>query len=195
MAPPLQRERAMPSRDRGFTLLELMFAVAVLGILVSIAVVAYTRNVRKVRSGEVVQIFGELKMRQDVWHAENGSYLPLCPSPSGATGADCPEGQYWPASLPGGGKAMDATDPPARWRQARVSIPSGSLYCQYSVVAGKANSSANIGEVGSILFPTAPVRNWYYLMAQCDWDGDDAINARYWQRDDWTELGRENEGR
>jgi hypothetical protein len=91
---------------------------------------------------------------------------------------------------------MDATSPPTRWTQLKVGLPKGGLYCQYEVVAGPAGNNAQIGTYGQILFgATAPVRPWYYLMAQCDWDGDPAVNAHYWQRDDLTELGRDNEQR
>jgi prepilin-type N-terminal cleavage/methylation domain-containing protein len=179
----------------GFTLIELMFAVAVLGILVAVAVVAYSKNVRKARAGEVPQMFGEMKMRQEAWHSERGFYLPLCPAPTGTLYEDCPEGQYWPQTLPGRGAGMDATSPPPRWTTLRVNVPKGELYCQYEAVAGRAHSGANIGDKGSLVFPTTPTRNWYYLLAQCDWDSSSSINAMYWQRDDWTELGKENEGR
>ncbi len=179
----------------GFTLIELMFAVAILGVLVSVAVVAYTRNVRKARAGEVPQIFGELKMREETFRAERGFYVPVCPNPSGTEYQDCAEGDYWPEPLPGKGKAMDASTPPTRWNLIKATPPQAQLYCQYEVIAGKAGNDTNIGATGDLMFTAPPVRNWYYLMAQCDWDGDSAVKATYWQRDDWMEIGKLNEGR
>ena len=50
-----------------------------------------------------------------------------------------------------------------------------------------------MGATGTVLFTAAPPRNWYYLMAQCDWDGDSSVNALYWMRDDLSTLGQSNE--
>lgn len=181
-------------RDGGFTLVELMFAVAILGILATIAVVAYTRNVRSARAGEVPEMFGLIKMQENVYRTEVGYYLPLCKVPSGAPYQDCAEGDYWPDPLPGKGGVMDATTMPARWVALKVKIPRSGLYCQYGVVGGKASDDTNIGAIGSEMFTGAPPRNWFYMIAQCDWDGDSSTKAQYWQRDDQTELGKLNEG-
>jgi type II secretory pathway pseudopilin PulG len=175
----------------------MMVVVAVAGILCTIAVVAYTKVFRKVRSTEVVTMFGELKTREQQYWAEFGRYLPLCRAPSGAQWKDCPEAdnQYWPDPLPGSGQAMPASSLPARWQTLRPKIESASLYCQYEVVAGLAGDAEGMGPRGLEMFPTAPTRNWFYLLARCNWDNDASINAEYWQRDDWAELNKENEGR
>jgi type II secretory pathway pseudopilin PulG len=173
----------------------MMFVVVILGILAAVAVVAYTKNSRKARASEVPQIFGELKTRESMHHAEFGRYLPACPNPAGDPFADCAEGDYWPAPLPGVGQQMDATAIPARWRALRVRIPS-ALYCQYEVVAGLAGSRTNMAAVGDELFGlVAPTRNWFYLMGRCDWDSNSSINATYAQRDDESGMMKENEGR
>ncbi len=190
----LHNAASMGPRDRGFTLIEMMFAVVVLGILVAVAVDSFTGYVRKARATEVVEMFGELKSREDTYHAEFGKYLPACPSPSGPLDMDCAEGNYWPATLPGKGQQMDATSPPARWQTLHVHTPKGYLYCQYEVVAGLANEAGAISTVGTILFPTTPTRNYFYVMGRCDWDGDNTTFAEYWQRDDLSELGKKNEG-
>src|SRR5215470_433484 len=72
-------------RQAGFTMIEMMMVVAVLGILTVVAVVGYTRVTRKARSGEIPVIFGELKTREDAYHAEAGKYLPACRSATSAT--------------------------------------------------------------------------------------------------------------
>jgi prepilin-type N-terminal cleavage/methylation domain-containing protein len=181
-------------RAAGFTMIEMMMVVAVLGILTVVAVVGYTRIVRKARSSEVPEIFAELKLREDAYRAENGAYMPLCDNVT--LGGACAEGHYWPTPLPGHGDQMTVTTPPASWQALRVNFHRGGLYCQYAVIAGAAGSATNIGTTGQILFGTStPARAWYYLMAQCDWDGDPSNNATYWQRDDLTALGSDNEMR
>ncbi len=182
-------------RDGGFTMIELMMVVAVLGILTVVAVVGYSRIFKKARSGEIPEIFGELKAREEAYHAETGAYLGLCDQP---LGTDCAEGdnKYWPNPLPGGGKAMDATALPVRFQNLHVNIGRGSLYCQYEAIAGLAGDNTAMGTHGTQVFgATAPVRNWYYLLGQCDWDADNTINAQYWQRDDLEIIGSQNEMR
>lgn len=182
----------------GFTMIELMVVVAVAGILCTIAVVAYTKVFRKVRSTEVVTMFGELKTKEQQHWAEFGRYLPVCLTPGGDGRNDCPENdnQMWPTPLPGAGQPMAATARPPRWQQLRVKIESATLYCQYEAVAGVAGNRDAMGVRGTEMFgSTAPDRNWFYLLAQCNWDDNTTINAEYWQRDDWAEVNKENEGR
>ena len=183
-------------RDGGFTLIEMMFVIAVVGILAAVAVVAYTKSMNKARAGEIPQIFGELKSREEAYKAEFGSYLPACASAVTATGtSDCDEGDYWPATIVGGPNQTDVSGGlHIRWQTLRVALPTGGLYCQYEVVAGPSGDNTKIGTTGQKLFgTTAPARAWFYLMAQCDWDKDSSVNATFWQRDDLTELGKDNE--
>jgi prepilin-type N-terminal cleavage/methylation domain-containing protein len=184
-------------RQGGFTLIEMMFVVVVLGVLAAVAVVAYTKNVRKARSGEIPQIFGELKSREEMYHAENGRYLPVCRSVTTLGGInDCTEGDWFPAALPGKGAAIALGTLPPRWLELKVNLTKQAFYCQYEVIAGLKNDNTNIDAIGQEMWgATTPTRNWFYLMAQCDWDGEAAVKAQYWQRDDWSELGIRNEGR
>jgi prepilin-type N-terminal cleavage/methylation domain-containing protein len=183
------------NRTAGFTLIELMVAVVVIAILAAVAVIGYTKVVRKAHNGEIAEMFGELKSREEAYKAEFGSYLPACATaPAAFAASDCDEGDYWPSPIKGRGDMTDASSPPPRWTTLRVQIPTAGLYCQYEVVAGPANDNTKIGATGQILFGvTAPVRAWYYLMAQCDWDGDSSVNATFWERDDLNVLGKDNE--
>jgi type IV pilus assembly protein PilA len=89
VAPGLQRSPSMHRSD-GFTLIEMMFVVAVIGILAAVAVVAYTKSMNKARSSEIPQMFGELKSREEAFKAEFGAYLPACSNVMSSTGvSDC----------------------------------------------------------------------------------------------------------
>lgn len=62
-------------RPGGFTLIELMIAVAIVAILVSIAVPAYDGSVRKSRRGQVKADLVELAQRAERWHTVNNTYI------------------------------------------------------------------------------------------------------------------------
>lgn len=187
------------SLDDGFTMVELMMVVVIIGVLATLASVSYAKYIRHVSATEVTQIFGELKAREEAYRSENGVYLPACATPKTAspTTLECDETDFWPTSLPGKGQKIAIPTLTARWSALRAAPGKGSLFCQYSVVAGAAGFSVSgMGPLGQSLYGTTnPLRDWYYLVARCDWDGDPTVKAVYWQRGDMSELYKENEGR
>ena len=52
-------------RSRGFTLVELMTVVAIVGILAAVASAAYLKNVRSARRTAVVGDLSNIKLRQE----------------------------------------------------------------------------------------------------------------------------------
>lgn len=64
-----------PASCRGFTLIELMIAVAVVAILVSIAYPAYDDSIRKSRRGQAKADMAELAQRAERWHTVNNTYV------------------------------------------------------------------------------------------------------------------------
>lgn len=62
------------SKPRGFTLIELMITVVVVGILASIAVPAYTDYVRKSRRADGKTALTRIQLQQEKWRAGHMSY-------------------------------------------------------------------------------------------------------------------------
>lgn len=62
------------NRARGFTLLELMIVLVVLGILVALAYPSYIDYVRKSRRGEAQQLLMNWSVNQEIWRSNNTEY-------------------------------------------------------------------------------------------------------------------------
>lgn len=185
----------MRARQAGFTLIEMMIVVAIMGILAGVAVYAY----RKVTStaeidSEVNAIFAEFRVRQEEFHAENGSYL--------ATGAETdlfPGLPRMPNLAPvdiapllaaadgNGGTIADA------WVNLRMRPRMTALRCGYAAVAGPGNTAPGGFGAGPLGMGT-PDTNWYYLVARCDADGDSGTDSFYLARSDRENVIIQNKG-
>jgi type IV pilus assembly protein PilE len=64
----------MMRRNTGFTLIELMIAVAIVAILSSVALPAYNNYVMRGKIAEATSKLPELRMRMEQWYADNRSY-------------------------------------------------------------------------------------------------------------------------
>lgn len=63
-----------PAKQIGFTLIELVIAVAIVGILASIAYPSYTESVRKSRRTAAKVTLTDAAARQERWFTENNAY-------------------------------------------------------------------------------------------------------------------------
>ena len=176
----------------GFTIIELMVVVAIVAVLATVAVMAYTRHVRKARAGEVTVMMNEFKTKEEAYHAERGGYRNLSvggeAAPTWLPAAPCTKvGGQWNLD------AACVTGTLGEWTALRVSAGKGSIWCQYTVVAGTPATDPTGGTWGGRLFSAAPVKDWFFVMAQCDFDND-ATFSQYASGGDTAVVESINDG-
>jgi len=92
------RHRLISRSERGFTLIELMIALAIVAILAAVAVPAYQAYVRRSYASEAQKALAEIRAAQESYFATRRVYLAASPNPEtlplGGTEA-------WNAGLPG----------------------------------------------------------------------------------------------
>ncbi|MEM1417355.1 MAG: prepilin-type N-terminal cleavage/methylation domain-containing protein [Myxococcota bacterium] len=141
-------------RQGGFTLIELMIVVAIIGILATLAIPAFQTYVLRSRMSEATTFLQVIKGRQEAYRAEFGQYCDV-------SGAGTLTGHI-PDPLPGPGE-KNGWDPTPAWRQLGAE-PDGFVYFQYTVAAGFPGAPSPI--------PVPANEFWYIAQAQADLDDD-----------------------
>lgn len=89
-----QARRSRQARRRGFTLLELMIAVAVVGLLASIAYPSYQGQMARSRRADAQQSLLELAQRLERYYTERGTYAGASLGASGLFPSSSRAGHY-----------------------------------------------------------------------------------------------------
>lgn len=174
----------------GFSLVELMIVVVIIGILASVATAGYGRWIAKARKGEVTAMLAEISAKEQLYLMEFGAFLPL--RADGSTAINPPAAETAAAFFPIAADntpvffsrsiattiANPALWPPA-WRNVGLRPKARELYCTYLVNAGAPGVPPPAGSVGLTLLPTAGdyATNWFYALGACNFTGAAAFPA------------------
>ena len=69
------------TRSRGFTLIELMIAVAIIAILAAIAIPSYSEYIRRSRITEAVSALSGMRVKMEQYFQDNRTYVGACGIP------------------------------------------------------------------------------------------------------------------
>lgn len=144
-------------RSIGFTTIELLIGVAIVGILATLAIPTFKGYVYKGRVSEAVTVLNEIKTRQEVYRSRYGNYAAV------SGGGDWSSATYTPSSIPGANPAVWPGGD--EWEELGLSSP-GQVRFRYATVAGAP---------GSTVPTNSNLDNsnfWFAAQAQGDLDGD-----------------------
>ena len=150
-------------KREGFTLIELMIVVAIIGILAAIAIPNFIKFQLRSKAGEAKVNLAAIRTAEESYFAEAGTYMDMPPTPAAyVPGLKTPFLPLCPNPLPvwaAGGQGNCWIG----WQ------PEGDVYYSYQIGAGV---------VGGIVAVAPPViGNQFYAGAVADIDADTFVNS------------------
>ncbi len=160
---------------RGFTLIELMIVVVIIGILASLAIYGVQKYVANSKSAEAKTMLGRIsKDMLAFFEGENQTYKVLGFNESAdITRSLCPTAALNPASVPSKAKAMPADSSfkdDAGW-ECMGTTWSSPTYYSYSVNSDQASASISAG------LSAASADDEFTAMANGNLDGDSDLST------------------
>jgi len=145
----------------GFTTIELLIGVVIVGILAALAIPSFKGYVYRSRVSEAVSMLNEIKTRQEAYRSKYDQYC------AGRGTGEFSAAVFNPVALPGSNAVGWTTT--ANWEALGV-VPPGPVRFQYATVAGGPGDAPPTDTGGRPL--VEPTDFWYVAQAVGDLDGD-----------------------
>lgn len=177
------RRRWTRSIAAGFTLVELMIVVAIVGVLAVIAIVGYNKYVRSAASGEARAMLQSIRGAEDNYKAEVLNYM-SCP-----TGGTFAAGDFYPRVA----TALDSRKSAwintgnsnfGCWQTLNVKS-SGPVRYSFSVLSGNPGplTAPKPAPIPAAAWPytgaSQTANPWFVAVAEGDYDGDGQLSSMY----------------
>ena len=169
---------------RGFSLIELMIVVAILGVLAALAIPAFNRYIARGKLSEATTMLQNIKMQQESYRQAYGRYHAIQDFNPDEITAKKALNEWDTAGAVG-----------AEWEKLGAKPNSKYTYYQYAVGAGGPWGVLDVDDEGSRGLPEVdPLtsKHWWVAVAHGDLDNDGVLSTivAYSTRDD---LFMENE--
>jgi type IV pilus assembly protein PilA len=160
-----------PRSNRGFTLVELMGVVVIVGILATLAVYGVGKYIQSSKSSEAIYMIGAIKTAQEQYRTETFNYLDVSGSHSLASST------FYPTTSPGKkvwawGDTSSAQG--KAWQTLGVN-PDAPVHFAYGCAAGNGNDAipgSGLATEASNWPTDSGGVPWYVVRAIGDLDGD-----------------------
>ncbi len=165
-----------PATSRGFSLIELMIVVAILGVLAAMAIPAFNRYMARGKLAEATTMLQNIKMQQAAYRQAYGRYTHITTFHPAEIHANKGDNAWAPT-------AAEA----AQWEILGVKPNSKYVYFQYAVGAGGPWGVQDVeGEAEEGFEFGLQSKHWWVAVAHGDLDndGDKSTIVAYSERDD-----------
>lgn len=163
--------------QRGFTLIEVMVVVVIVAILAAVVIPSFMRESSKTKANtEVNAMFSEIAVKEEQHKIENNVYL---------LAAKCP-------AAPSTAGAVFTTACVGAWATLRIAPPESRVRCSYEIDADL-SSVPPVPPTGFTM--AAPATGWWFVVAECDMDGQGGTNATFFMSSVDTQIQKLNEGK
>ena len=132
------------SGKRGFTMLELLMVVIIIGILATLAVPQYMGFIEKARAAEAISTIGAIRTAESLYKLETGSYTTAITS-LGITIPTAGASTYWTYNMSSAGDASFSVTATRTSKKAASSVVGQTIVMTWSDTTGESWSGSHIG--------------------------------------------------